>query len=260
MAFRFRPHTGQSRQRNHNAREEESETHNRYYFNDGMKTFSSVLCIRIHWIRIWIQNFKLIRIQSGPRVLMTKKWRKKIQLEFFYIFFDQKLQFNYVQATGEAFGPQNRTSCTSKKFINFFLCLRSSFALLVPDPDCEFGSGDWGTPLHPGPIQIQIRIHNTAFPHTTNIRLGLFQSPEAGVSVPEFGRLSLQPAKFRDLNSGFWQRLGVFSSRIPAGIAEGFHEDLAQLLLVLRLLVLVLPVLQQHVNLTDNFNSFKIHL
>jgi hypothetical protein len=50
-----------------------------------------------------------ICIQSRCRVLLTKTEN----------FFDQKLQFTYVNATEEDF----------------------TFALLGPDPDCEFGSG-----------------------------------------------------------------------------------------------------------------------
>ena len=41
---------------------------------------------------------------------------------------------------------------------------------------------------------------------------------------------------------------------LPAGIAQGLHEDLAELLLVLCLLVLMLPMLQQHVNLQGSYN------
>jgi hypothetical protein len=35
-----------------------------------------------------------------------------------FIFFDQKLQFIFVQATGEAFSPQKRTSSTSENKLN----------------------------------------------------------------------------------------------------------------------------------------------
>jgi hypothetical protein len=68
-------------------------------------------------------------------------------------FFDQKLHFTYVivQATGEAFSPQQKTSSTVKNeiYINFFLCLLVIFALLDLDP---------GTPLNPDSIRIRIRI------------------------------------------------------------------------------------------------------
>jgi hypothetical protein len=37
---------------------------------------------------------------------MTKAEENKYSRKFFRIFFDQKLQFTYVQATGEAFSPQ----------------------------------------------------------------------------------------------------------------------------------------------------------
>jgi hypothetical protein len=43
-------------------------------------------------------------------------------MEIFLPFFDQKLQFTYVQATGEDFSPQKRISSTSKNkiFLTFF--------------------------------------------------------------------------------------------------------------------------------------------
>ncbi len=80
-----------------------------------------------------------------------QKLKKKIQMENL---FDQKLQFTYVQATGEDFSPQKRTSSTSKmKFIYFFLCLWVIFALLDPDTDP-------GTALNPDTIWI--RNHSSA--------------------------------------------------------------------------------------------------
>jgi hypothetical protein len=81
--------------------------------------------IRIHLVRIRIQHFRLnseYRSGSGSRVLMTKNW-KKFTAEIFFIYFvDQKLQFTYpdVQATGEAFSSQKRTSSTSKHKISSF--------------------------------------------------------------------------------------------------------------------------------------------
>jgi hypothetical protein len=60
-----------------------------------------------------------------------------------------------LQATGEVFNPQKRTSSAIKvKFINCFLFFWVIFALLDPDPDS-------GAPLNPDPIRIRIRIHNT---------------------------------------------------------------------------------------------------
>jgi hypothetical protein len=69
-------------------------------------------------------------------------------------FFDQNLQFTYVQAKGEAFSLQKRISSTSKKghlFTFFYVC---EFFLLFwirtqianPDPDT-----DPGAPLNPDP-------------------------------------------------------------------------------------------------------------
>jgi hypothetical protein len=63
--------------------------------------------------------------ETGPdpdpiriRGFNDQKLKKKIQQKIFSIFFFyQKLQFTYVQATGEAFSPQKRTSSTSKNVI-----------------------------------------------------------------------------------------------------------------------------------------------
>ncbi len=74
---------------------------------------------------------------SGSRVLMTQNWRKKIQ-------FDQKLQFTYIQATVEAFSPQNRTSSTSKnKIYKLFSMFMGHFCPPGSDldRDCESGFG-----------------------------------------------------------------------------------------------------------------------
>ncbi len=70
-----------------------------------------------------------IRMQSLSRVLLITKW-KNLQLKTkFDIFFISKIAKLYpwaslkgVQATGEAFSPQNRTSSTLKtwKFLTFF--------------------------------------------------------------------------------------------------------------------------------------------
>jgi hypothetical protein len=57
------------------------------------------------------------------------------------------LQFTFVQATGEAFSPQNKKenpALQKMKFIKFFfyVCGSFLFALLDPDPDCRYGSRD----------------------------------------------------------------------------------------------------------------------
>jgi hypothetical protein len=85
-------------------------------------------------------------------------FRNGSEHKFLFIFFDQKLQFIYVQPTAEAFNSlQKRTSSTLKiKFINFFLVYgsflpswnRIRFANLDQDP---------GTTLNLDPI----RIHST---------------------------------------------------------------------------------------------------
>ncbi len=60
-----------------------------------------------------------ISIESGSKVLIIKNWRKKIWLKFFFLqfFLNPKLRFTQVQATGEAFSPQKRTSSTKKNEI-----------------------------------------------------------------------------------------------------------------------------------------------
>ncbi len=52
-----------------------------------------------------------IRIQGSDDQHLKKKNTAEIN---FISFVDQKLQFTYVQATGEAFSPQTRTSSISK--------------------------------------------------------------------------------------------------------------------------------------------------
>jgi hypothetical protein len=52
-----------------------------------------------------------IRIQGFDDQTLKKKIQQKV---FYLSFFGQKLQFTYVQATGEAFSPQKRTSSISK--------------------------------------------------------------------------------------------------------------------------------------------------
>jgi hypothetical protein len=49
--------------------------------------------------------------------LDDQKLKKKIKPNIFLSFYDQKLQFTYVQATREAFSPQKRTFSTSKNEI-----------------------------------------------------------------------------------------------------------------------------------------------
>jgi hypothetical protein len=125
--------------------------------------------IRIHWYRMrhfrrngeYHQCFEFRFIGSGSenpetenrsisRVLMTKNW-EKLQLKKNFIFFYQKLQFTYplasikdVQATGEAFSPQKRTSSTSKHEISFLY-----FSGNFYPPGCGSGS------------QIRIRTRST---------------------------------------------------------------------------------------------------
>ena len=53
-----------------------------------------------------------------------QKMKQKKYSTNFFLSFDQKLQFTYVQATGEAFSPEKEHPAFQEmKFINFFLCL-----------------------------------------------------------------------------------------------------------------------------------------
>jgi hypothetical protein len=94
--------------------------------------------------------------KSRSRVLMTKNW-KKFTAEKNCL--NQKLQFTYplasikdVQASGELFIPQKRTSSTSKLEISSFLLF--ILALLDPDPADQNECGS---------VRIRIRILNTDY-------------------------------------------------------------------------------------------------
>jgi hypothetical protein len=88
-----------------------------------------------------------------PNPDLDQKLKKKKQQKFLYIFWDQKLQFTYVQATREAFSSQKRTSSTSKNEIY------KLFSMFVGH-FCHPGSGlrirtDPGTQLNPDPQHFQ---------------------------------------------------------------------------------------------------------
>jgi hypothetical protein len=53
-------------------------------------------------------------VDSDPAFQVKNLTKKNIAEIFVKSFFDQELQFTHVQATGEAFSPQKRTSSTSK--------------------------------------------------------------------------------------------------------------------------------------------------
>jgi hypothetical protein len=81
-----------------------------------------------------------------------QKMKKKILLKTSFFTYPYA-SIKDVQATGEAFSPQKRTSSNSKnKISNFFLCLWVIFALVDPDPDT-----DPGTPLNPDPQHWMVR-------------------------------------------------------------------------------------------------------
>ncbi len=91
---------------------QESEDSNIHIIQSHIPCFYSVL-----WIRI--QHFNLIRIRIRHRTqgFDDQKFKKFTGGKIFFIFFIKKLQLTYpyaslkyVQATGEAFSPQNITS------------------------------------------------------------------------------------------------------------------------------------------------------
>jgi hypothetical protein len=59
-----------------------------------------------------------IRIQGFDDQKLGKKYSR-------FFFFDQKLQFTFVQATGEAFSPQKRTSSKKGNLLTFFYVCES---------------------------------------------------------------------------------------------------------------------------------------
>jgi hypothetical protein len=74
----------------------------------------------------------------------------------FYLFLIKKLQFTFIQASGEAFSPQKRTSSTSNNLLTFFYVCGPFLPFWIririanPDPDT-----DPRIPLNPYPIRIR---------------------------------------------------------------------------------------------------------
>jgi hypothetical protein len=104
-------------------------------------------------VRIRIQHFRLgtdpdpIRIQDFDEQKVANFTPKKKYLYFFLSkngnIFNSRASIKDVQATGEAISLQKTTSSTSiHEISSFFLFLWAIFALLVADPDSEFGSTD----------------------------------------------------------------------------------------------------------------------
>jgi hypothetical protein len=116
-----------------------------------MRCYKSELWIRIHPGTDPDPAFQVNPDQGFDDQKLKKK---KYSRNFLSSFFNQKLQFTYVQATGEAFSPQKRTlsSSINAKFVGNFL--PSWIRIRIPDPDT-----DPGTPFNPDPIRI--RIHRT---------------------------------------------------------------------------------------------------
>jgi hypothetical protein len=103
-------------------------------------TFLAELWIPIHWIRIWIQHFKWIRIRIR---FDDQNWRKFL----FYLFFLSKILI-YLSLGLRKGRPSYRRSLQPLKeniqhfkTLYLFLCLWVFFALLDPDPGCKSGCG-----------------------------------------------------------------------------------------------------------------------
>ncbi len=92
------------------------------------------LWIRIHWIwiriRIGIQHFTWIRIQSGSRVLMTKNWRKKNRWKIFW----SKIAIYLCPSNRRKLQPWKENIQHSKKCN---LLMGHFFPPGSVDPDCE---------------------------------------------------------------------------------------------------------------------------
>ncbi len=113
---------------------------------------ASVFRFRIHWVRIWIQHFRLkidpdpdtIQIQGFDDQKLKKKnysWKKSDIFSIkIAIYLSVSLGLHKrVKATGEAFSPQKRTSSNSKHEISW--CFPGNF--------CPPGSGS----------RFRIRVH-----------------------------------------------------------------------------------------------------
>ncbi len=148
-----------------------------FSMQDILAKFLMIKCrvaFRIHFLRfrIRIQHLRMttnpdpdpIRIQG-----FHDQKSKKITAEIFFIFFDQKLQLTYPQASrkyvqviGEAFSSQRRPSNTSKHELLkkiFYFCgsfLPSWIRIRIPnlDPDPQ-------TRLNPDPIRIRNPVKMT---------------------------------------------------------------------------------------------------
>ncbi len=83
------------------------------------------------WRAVYLDSLNPDRIRN--QVLMTENWRKKYSRKSCLSFFDQKLQFTYVQATGEAFSLKIEHPALQK--MQFIL-----FSMFV-GPFCPPGSG-----------------------------------------------------------------------------------------------------------------------
>ncbi len=152
--------------------------------------------------RIWILHFKWIRIririQFGSRVLMTRKWRKKIQQKFFYIFSRSKIAIYSCPNNRKSLQPSKENIQDFKKwnFLTFsYVCgsfLPSWIRIRIGNPDT-----DPGTPLNPDPNPLPVPVFMFFF------KCRLRQPEEAGCgegSGPESsaGRGWRGPAQVRE--------------------------------------------------------------
>jgi hypothetical protein len=119
---------------------------------------------------------KLFEPTRQTQGLMTKRqnWNKNTADSFSKSFFDQKLQFSYVKATGEAFSPP-LSSLDPKRLDSqhFFQCTirtRNSFSDMATSSvkfyklqTVKWSDPAWDKLYRIGPRpKLRIRIHNTA--------------------------------------------------------------------------------------------------
>ncbi len=155
----------------------------------------------------------LIRIQSGPRVLMTKNLRKKLQQKVFFLFLKNcNVLMSKLQAKPSAL-KREHPGLQKMNFINFFLCLWVIFC--PPGSGSGYGSRDRiesGSNLEPD-------LDQQCCGSRSGIRdLGLFdpwiRDPGSGIGlfrIPDLGS--------RIPNSYFWELSDNF-------LGKKFHNSL----------------------------------
>jgi hypothetical protein len=140
-----------------------------------------------------------MRIQSGSRVFMIKNW-KKFTAEIFFQFTYPYASIKDVQATGEAFSPQKRTSSTSKHKISKIYHFCGSFL----------------------PSWIRIRIRNTA------AKGQIFRQREIHSRRTKLPELNAPQIDVKSRSNGF----DITLLEGPQPARPGDHDSLPQFILI----------------------------